>query len=121
VKSNDALVEEDESSEMLPEGVSQRITRAREGDGEMIYGILRCDFAPNLRQQNIHIAFCPPLKSRPQFSVDQVDGPTARIRSTVVESYGAGMEVKLQSASSEPSSVQLQFYAYEAQPTDATA
>ncbi len=112
--------EDDESSETLPEGVTQRIIRAHEGGGEMVYGILRCDFAPNLRQQNIHIAFCPPLKSRPQLSVDQVDGPTARIRSTVVESYGAGMEVKLQSASSEPASVQIQFYACEAPTSDAT-
>jgi hypothetical protein len=117
----DACCEDDESSETLPTGVSQRLTRAREDGVEMIFGILRCDFASNLRQQNIHIAFCPPLNSRPELTVDQVDGPTARIRATVVESYGAGMEVKLQSASSEPASVQIQFYACESRPRDATA
>ncbi len=116
---DNAFSEDDESSETLPAGVSQRMTRAREDGGEIIYGILRCDFPPNLRQQNIHIAFCPPLNSRPQLSVDQVDGPTARIRSTVVESYGAGVEVKLKSASSEPSSVQIQFCACETPPSDA--
>ena len=117
--SGNAFSEDDESSETLPAGVSQRMTRASEDGGEMIYGIIRCDFAPNLRQQNIHIAFCPPLASRPQLTADQVDGPTARIRSTEVETYGARMEVKLKSASSEPSSVQIQFYASETQPSGA--
>ena len=79
----------------------------------MIYGIIRCDFVPGQRQQNVHIAFCPPLQRAPQLSLDQVDGPTARLRPAVVEPFGAGVEVKLKAASSAPASVQIQFYACE--------
>jgi hypothetical protein len=108
---------DDESSEVLPKGVSQRITRGREeSGGEMVYGIVRCDFAPGQRQQNVHIAFCPPLQRKPQLSMDQVEGPTARLRPSIVETFGAGVEVKLKAASSEPSSVQVQFYACEVLP-----
>jgi hypothetical protein len=113
---------DDESAETLPEGVSQRITRAREeSGGEIVYGIVRCDFAPGQRQQNVHLAFCPPMRRRPQLSMDQVDGPTARLRPSTVESFGAGVEVKLKTASSEPSSVQIQFYACETEPDGSAA
>jgi hypothetical protein len=110
-----------DSGETLPDGVSQRITRASNEQGaEMIYGIVRCDFAPHQRQQNIHIAFCPPLDSAPQLTVDQVDGPTAGIRTTVVETYGAAIEVKLKAARSDLTSVQIQFYACESPASEAT-
>ncbi len=113
---------DDESSEILPEGVSQRITRGREeSGGEMIFGIVRCDFAPGQRQQNVHIAFCPPLQRRPQLSMDQVDGPTARLRPAILEVFGAGVEVKLKAASTGPSSVQIQFYACEVLPSGSAA
>ena len=82
----------------------------------MIFGIVRCDFAPGQRQQNVHIAFCPPMQRKPQLSMDQVDGPTARLRPSIVEAFGAGVEVKLKTASTGPSSVQIQFYACEVLP-----
>jgi hypothetical protein len=106
--------EEEESFETLPPGVSQRVTRGRDDSaGEMVYGLIRCDFEPGQRQQIVHVAFCPPLQQAPQLSLDQVGGPTARLRPAVVEPFGAGVEVKLKAASSEPSSVQIQFYACE--------
>jgi hypothetical protein len=115
-----AVSEDEESWETLPAEVSQRITRATDEDGrELVYGIVRCEFAPQQRQQNVHLAFCPPLALRPQLSVDQVDGPTASIRSTVIETFGAGIEIKLKAARSVPTSVQIQFYACEQTDSDA--
>jgi hypothetical protein len=117
---SEELMEPDEG-DVLPPGVSQRITRAKdENDGDVVFGLVRCEFAPGERQQNVHIAFCPPLHRVPHLSTDQVDGPAARIKISLVETFGAGLEVKLVSPSSQPASVQIQFYACE-QSTDETA
>jgi hypothetical protein len=90
------------------------MTRAREENGvEVVYGVVRCDFAAAQRQQNLHIAFCPPLERVPELTTDQIDGPIVRIKPSMVETYGAGLEVKLQAPCSEPTSVQVLFYACE--------
>jgi hypothetical protein len=108
------VASDDEEQMLLPPGVSQRITRAAEPeDTEVIHGLLQCLFAAGQRQQNIHLAFCPPMESIPEMTVEQLDGPDVRIRPTIVQTYGACLEVKLISASSEPAGVQLQFFACE--------
>jgi len=105
---------EDDEFELLPPGVSQRMTRAREENGmEVVYGVVRCGFAAGQRQQNLHIAFCPPLENIPELTTDQIDGPIVRIKPSMVETYGAGLEVKLQALCSEPTNVQVLFYACE--------
>lgn len=105
---------EDDGFELLPPGVSQRMTRAREENGaEVMYGVLRCDFAAGQRQQNLHVAFCPPLERVPELTTDQIDGPIVRIKPSMVETYGAGLEVKLQAPCNEPTCVQVLFYACE--------
>ncbi len=109
------LDEEPESEEgLLPEGVSQRILRVRDERGtEIVYGTIRCDFAAGQRQQSVHIAFCPPLESIQDFTADQVSGPDAQIKPTMVETFGAGLELKLASPSKGPAEVQIQFFAFE--------
>jgi len=111
---------EDDGFELLPPGVSQRMIRAKEENGvEVVYGVVRCDFAAGQRQQNLHIAFCPPLERIPELTTDQVDGPIVRIKPSMVETYGAGLEVKLQAPCSEPTGVQVLFYACEKAAQDA--
>ena len=84
---------EGDEFELLPPGVSQRMTRATEEDGEeVVYGVVRCDFAAGQRQQNLHIAFCPPLARIPELTTDQIDGPIVRIKPSMVETYGAKAE-----------------------------
>lgn len=110
---------EEHGGELLPPGGSQRITRSHdEAAGEIVAGVVRCDFAPHERQRDIHLAFCPPLKRIPQLSAEQVEGPPARIRVAVVETFGAGLEVKLAALNSEPTSVQIQFFACEEPPAE---
>jgi hypothetical protein len=100
--------------ELLAADESQRMSRIRDSrGGETISGLVRCAFEPGERQRDLHLAFCPPLRQVPHFSVEQVDGPPARIRASLVESFGVGLEVKLTALSSEPASVQLQFFACE--------
>ncbi len=103
-----------DSEELLAADESQRISRVRDPHGsEIISGLVRCSFAPGERQRDIHLAFCPPLKHLPHFSMEQVEGPPARTRALLVESFGVGLEIKLTSLSSEPASVQIQFFACE--------
>jgi len=110
----EAMDDEDHASELLPPGGSQRISRFHDqGGGEIVAGLVRCAFAPSERQRDIHLAFCPPLKRIPQFSCEQVEGPPARIRTALVETFGVGLEVRLAALSSEPTSVQIQFFACE--------
>lgn len=105
---------ESEVGELLPPGEFQRITRSQDAaGGEIVSGLVRCSFAPHERQRDVHLAFCPPLGRIPQFSVEQVEGPPARIRAVLVETFGVGLEVKLAAVSSEPTCVQIQFFACE--------
>ena len=105
---------EDDGFELLSPNVSQRITRGKEENGvEAVFGVVRCDFAVGQRQQNLHIAFCPPLERVPELTTDQIDGPIVKIKPSMVEVFGAGLEVKLPAPCSEPTSVQVQFYAFE--------
>lgn len=100
--------------ELLSPNVSQRIVRARDENGvETVYGVVRCDFTAGQRQQNLHIAFCPPLEFIPELTTDQLDGPMVKIKPSMVEVFGAGLEIKLPAPCSEPTSVQIQFYAFE--------
>jgi hypothetical protein len=99
---------------LLPAGVTQRLVRATDEAGkEMIYGTIRCHFAVGQRQQNVHLAFCPPMAAVGNLTVDQLDGPEIRIKRNVLETYGAGLEIKLTRPSTEPTNVQIQFFAFE--------
>lgn len=113
-----AFAESDEESEaeetLLPDDVSQRVVRARDERGaEIVYGTVRCDFVAGQRQQSVHIAFCPPLRAIASLTTDQVAGPPVQIKPVLVETYGAGLEVKLASPSKGPTQVQIQFFAFE--------
>ena len=100
--------------ELLAADELQRMSRVRDPQGgELVSGLVRCCFDAGERQRNVHLAFCPPLKKVAHFSLEQVAGPVARIRTSLVETFGAGLEVKLNSLSSEPTSVQIQFFACE--------
>lgn len=108
-------VDEPEAEDgLLPAGVSQRIIRARDERGsEVIYGTLRCEIAPGQRQLSVHVAFCPPLARIGDFTADQLTGPAAQIKTSILEAFGAGLELKLAVPSKEPVDVQLQFFAFE--------
>lgn len=109
----DQAAEEDDD-ELLAADELQRMSRVRAPQGgEVVSGLVRCCFEAGERQRNVHLAFCPPLRKVPHFSLEQVAGPVARIRTSQVETFGVGLEVKLNALSSEPASVQIQFFACE--------
>lgn len=96
----------------LDDRFDQQTTRRRENDGsEVIEGYLRLELAPGQRSGAAHVAFCPPLNEVPQFSVEQLGGPSARVKVAQVLPYGARVEFKLQSASEGASPLLLAFAA----------
>jgi hypothetical protein len=109
--------DEDSEQQLLPDDVLQRVVRARDqGGSEIVYGTVRCGFVDGQRQQNIHLAFCPPLQTLAHFATDQVSGPAVQIKTVVAETFGVGLEAKLTSPSKGPTEVQIQFFAFERPP-----
>lgn len=104
--------DDEEFEELLPENVTQQLTRLRLADGvEAIEGLLRCTFAAGEQMQVVHLAFCPPLQRAPELQLDQLDGPEATLRPTTVESFGARLEIRLSQPEATACDVVLRFYA----------
>ena len=103
-----------ETAETIPpEEVTQQLTRSTAADGtEELAGWLRIPFAAGQRTGSVHVAFCPPFARTPELSVEQIDGPEARLKTTQVLPYGARLDLKLHAASESPASVVLQFAAW---------
>jgi hypothetical protein len=92
------------------EAIVQQLTRSRATDGaEEIVGWLRTRFEAGQRTGNVHVAFCPPLGATPELSVEQIEGPEARIKTAQVFPYGARLDLKLAATAEEATSVLLQF------------
>jgi hypothetical protein len=92
--------------------VTQQITRRLNEDGvEELAGWLRLTFAAGQRTGSAHVAFCPPLAVAPQVTVEQIEGPEARIKTAQLLPYGARFDLKLAAAADEDTSVLLQFTA----------
>ncbi|MCY2993874.1 MAG: hypothetical protein NTY19_39255 [Planctomycetota bacterium] len=114
--------EEEGELETLPPNVFQRIIRAKAEDGgAVVYGLVRCEFAADQRQQNVHVAFCPPLAQKPHLHADQIHGPKATLKPSLIETFGACLEVRLVTPSRDPVAVQIQFYAAEQSPHERPA
>ena len=98
--------------------VLQQLTRSCAADGsEQLAGWLRMPLAAGQRSGSVHLAFCPPFGRVPELSVEQLDGPGARIKTAQLLPHGARLDLKLTSpAADEPDSVLLQFTARSKQP-----
>jgi hypothetical protein len=92
--------------------VVQQLTRSRAMDGtEELSGWLRMAFAAGQRTGSVHVAFCPPLSVVPELSVEQIEGPEARVKTAQLLPYGVRLDLKLVAPAEEPASVLLQFSA----------
>jgi membrane protein implicated in regulation of membrane protease activity len=97
------------------DAVTQRLTRALAADGsDVLGGVLRLHFAAGQRTASTHVAFCPPFPRTPGWNVQQREGPTARLKTTQLQPYGARIEVKIATPADEAFSVVLQFSARSA-------
>jgi hypothetical protein len=111
----------EDDRDLLADDVWQQITRAESDQGgELVFGVVRCEFAEGQRQTRIHIAFCPPLARRPELSAEQVDGPPVRIKTSMLETFGVCLEVKRGAPGNEPITAQIQFFASAPRPDAAS-
>lgn len=92
----------------LPEGVTQRLERARHDSGETLTGLLRVEFGVEERLQTVHVSFCPPFDAMPELHVGQISGPTVSLTVAQLETFGARIEARRGVSQSEPSSIVLQ-------------
>ena len=97
---------------LLPKEVVQQLTRSQAADGtEELFGWIRLPFAPGQRTGCIHVAFCPPLCVTPEVTVEQIEGPDARIKTAQLLPYGARFDLKLAATAEASTAVVLQFLA----------
>jgi hypothetical protein len=96
----------------LPSDVSQQITRMQSRQvGDTMAGVLRALFQPGERSQNLHVAFCPPMPSRPTVEVIQLSGPRTRVKAADVQSFGVRFDLRLATASQQEENVLIHFEA----------
>jgi len=100
----------DSPDAMPADGVIQQFTRSRAADGsEQVSGWLRAAFLAGQRTASVHVAFCPPFAAVPELAVEQVDGPSVRVKTAQLLPQGARLDLKLAAAAEEPHDVVLEF------------
>jgi hypothetical protein len=100
--------------------VLQQLTRSRSASGgETISGWLRVPLVAGQRNSNVHVAFCPPFARTPAVSVQQLEGPQARVKTVQLLPFGARFDLKLQQQADAPTAVLLRFSAQSDPPAKA--
>ncbi len=98
--------------------VTQQLTRTRQADGkEVLAGWLRVPMAAGQRSANVHVAFCPPFVRSPEMTVEQIEGPEARIKTVQVLPYAARFDLKLSAFCETRVSVLMRFSAETGPPS----
>ncbi|MGY8767562.1 MAG: hypothetical protein ACKVH8_03880 [Pirellulales bacterium] len=105
----------DEPSEpaphILPQNVTQQLTRAVEDGTEVLHGQVRAEFAADQRHESIHVAFCPPLDDIPEVELMQLEGPEVSVKPAVVQPHGARFDLQRSGDSTQAESVVMEFFA----------
>jgi len=106
----------DENADMVDQNVLQRFERSVSPTmGEIIHGTCRARFAVGQRQENVHLAFCPPLKNQPTIEVETVDGPAATVKVALLVSHGARFDIRLDESAKEQADVVIEFFVQDSQ------
>lgn len=72
----------------------QTMTRRQERDAEIVEGVLRVEFPDSLRETVIHVSFCPPLASRPQVELEDLDGNSWDLKIAACYPFGLRLSVR---------------------------
>ncbi len=99
-----------EDNANIEANVTQQITRSMTSDGESITGRVRVDFAQGEQLKPAHLAFTPPLQNLPELYVDQLGGPAAAVTPGSVYAHGARIDVRLEQAAIEATSIWFEIY-----------
>ena len=98
--------------ELPADEVTQQLTRRLAGDGcEILAGWLRVPLEAGQRSTSVHVAFCPPFRHLPTATLEQLEGPPARIKTVQLLPFGARFDLKLASQSESPATLLLRLSA----------
>jgi hypothetical protein len=92
----------------IPAGLVQQLTRVREADRESIHALVSAEYAPLDSLAIVHIAFCPPLASRPTLTAHAVDADVTDVRITQAETFGVRIEIRRPHVTPQPQSVVIE-------------
>ena len=105
--------EEADADAVPAEDVLQQLTLSQDAaGGQRLCGWLRLRLAAGQRSGVVHVAFCPPFSRTPELSLEQLDGPAARVRTAQLLPHGVRLDLKLAVAASSGGSVLLRFAAW---------
>lgn len=97
------------------EQLLQQLTRLRTEEGQdALRGTLIGEFAPGERQATLYVAFCPPFERLPHVEVNLADDSDANVKLAQLLHNGAQLEVRLARPAAEPTRVELEFFATDA-------
>jgi hypothetical protein len=111
---------EEADEDVVPaEDVLQQLTLSQDAaGGQRLCGWLRLRLAAGQRSGVVHVAFCPPFPRTPELSLEQLDGPAARVRTAQLLPHGVRLDLKLAVAASSGGSVLLRFAAWTEEASD---
>jgi hypothetical protein len=90
--------------------VSQHLERRRGEDGrETLDGWVRAEVAAGGRHATAHVAICPPFAHVPECYAEQMDGPSAQVKTAQVLCHGVRFEIKLDEPAVERAAVLIEF------------
>ncbi|OYW18726.1 MAG: hypothetical protein B7Z55_10085, partial [Planctomycetales bacterium 12-60-4] len=72
----------------------QTMTRRQDSDVEIVEGILRVEFASGQRETTIHVAFCPPLPSRPDVELEDLDATEWDLKIAACYPFGIRIAIR---------------------------
>ena len=84
--------------DLIESGIVQQFQRYRNGEGESICGIFRCDFEPLQRRAAIHIPIHPPFSNLPSVEAIGIDCEL-RTRVTDCQKFGVRLEIVIDDVS----------------------
>ncbi len=79
------------------EDALQTMTRRQEPDAEIVEGVLRVEFHDSQRETVIHVSFCPPLASRPEVELEDLDGNAWDLKIAACYPFGLRLAVRRRS------------------------
>lgn len=93
-----------EVSELIEHGITQKITRRIDDDGEQIFAVFRCDFEPNQNRCILNIPIHPALQKEPHVET-VVFAEGVRTRIADCKKFGVRLELISNHQSNEARSI----------------
>lgn len=102
---------DEEHSGLNDRSMTQWMSRRGNSQGEVVEGWVRVEFEPGVREQVVHVSFCPPFSISPEMETEDLDGGGLEIRIVALFPFGARMTVRRSGNVKEAESQRVGFVA----------